>query len=217
MANQAAAITTAAGIDMPELRAEYKAHSGALSKIVGMYVPTAASAGAANDNLQLALDQANRVPRTGAPIANRFTQWLQLGDKALVGNPELSQLELYIYAASREYAKVVSGSAMSMAQLTDTAAKKSAELLSSAQTPETFAKVVTGMQNDMNNYTQNQLKQIHSESNVIGRFLSASTGVPIPQGGTAGTPATAVPGSPAATPTKRYRYNPATGETVEIR
>lgn len=174
--NRASALADAAGVDLPTLQAEYKANSGALSKLVPAYRFTAGAAGTANDNIGLALEQSPKVARTGSPLVNRYVQWAN--GHELTGNPALTKFETYIYTAAREYAKVTSGSAQSVAGLSDSAAKEAEKLLNAAQTPEAFAAAAGAMQNDMQNVTKNQLKQIGNVSDTIARFLGTATGHP---------------------------------------
>lgn len=181
--NEGAALAAAAGTDLATLRAEYKANAAALSRIVPIYRQTAAAAGTADDNLALAIDQSQKVARSGVPLENTFKQWMQSGDKALSSNPELAKLQLYIYTAAREYAKVTTGAAASVQGLTDSASKKVDSLISSAQSPETFQGVIQAMQRDMHNVTGNQIKQIGQTSQTIADFLRVATGMPAPTGG----------------------------------
>jgi hypothetical protein len=169
--NKAAAMADAAGVDLPTLRAEYRANATTLNKLVPTYRATAGFAGTAKDNLQLALDQSAKVPRTGSPLANRYIQWAN--GQTLTGNPELTRFEVYIYTAAREYAKVTSGGAQSVAALTDSAAKQASALLNAAQTPKAFEAAAGAMQNDMENVTKNQAKQINAVSSTVGQFLGA--------------------------------------------
>jgi hypothetical protein len=159
-----------AGVDLPLLRADYGGKAAALKKLIPAAAFTASSAGAAMDNLDLALAQSDQVPRGGAKLVNRYTNWMK-GE--LTPATGLSQLETYIYTAAREYAKVVSGSAQSVAGLSDTAAKEAEKLLNAAQAPETFAAVATAMKNDMGNVTANQNKAISDVSASVGQFLRA--------------------------------------------
>ncbi len=198
--NKGSALAAAAGTDIGTLRAEYKANSGALSKILPIATMTAAAAGTANDSLQLAADQAKTVPRSNAPIANTFSQWLQSGDKALVSNPDLAKLQLYIYTAAREYAKVTTGAAASVQGLTDAGTKAAEKLLSAAQSPDTFASVIQGMQADMGNVTKNQMRQIKNTSSTIANFLSAATGTPVPTDNEPATPASGASTQAAPSP-----------------
>lgn len=180
--NKAGAIAQAAGVDLPTVQQEYKALSAAENKLLPQYKTLSAYSDTANQNLQLALDQSAKVPRTGSPIVNRFEQWA-LGH-TLTGDPELTRLETYIYAAAREYAKVTSGSFMSAAELSQGAAKKADELLNAAQTPEAFQAATQAMQNDMNNVTGPWLKQLSAGGgSSLARFLATAHGQSVPDVG----------------------------------
>lgn len=175
--NKGAAILAAAGVDAERVQAQYRAHATALSRIVPIATMTAASAGAAKDYLQLAADASGDIQRTQSKWFNKPWQDLQKGLTSAAG---LNQFELYIYSASREYAKVVTGSAASVEGLTDSAAKEMARLLNAAQSKEAFAAVSQGMQNDMDRFTGNQNKQIANESAILGNFFAAVNGTPAP-------------------------------------
>jgi hypothetical protein len=189
--NKAGAIASAAGVDLPTVQSEYKANSAALSKIIPIATMTAAAAGTATDNLDLALGQSDQVARSGAKLGNRYLQWAQGNLTPAKG---LAQFELYIYTAAREYAKVTSGSAASTQGLTDSATAEASKLINAAQAPETFAAVVDGMKKDMANVTGNQTKQIAAVSNTLGNFFSALNG-----GGPISSTSAKPPTTPAST------------------
>ncbi len=134
--NKAGAIAQAAGVDLPTVQQEYKNNQAVLNNLMPKYKMLVSSADTANKNIQQALDQSANVPRTGSPMVNRFEQYA-LGH-TLTGDPELTKLETYIYAAAREYAKVTGGSYMSASELSNAGAKKAEELLNAAQTPQQF-------------------------------------------------------------------------------
>jgi len=212
--NTGSAIAAESGVDVPMLRAEYRAKAPALANLTTFYVRTAAAAGAAEDALQLAENQSLKVPRGQTPIVNTFKQWLATGDKALSSDPELAQLQLYIYTAGREYAKVTGGGAGSVAALTDYASKRVDDLLGAAQSPETFAKVAAGMRNDMKITTDNQSKQIAAVSQDIANFLGNVTGMGTPPpgpppgaGGTGRQTGAGPAGGPPPAPTSKVAIN----------
>lgn len=183
--NTGAALAARAGVDLPTLQAEYRANAGTLSKLLPIATATAGASATANDNLQLALEQSPTVARTGSRLVNRYAQWFQGNLTPAAG---LSQFELYIYTAAREYAKVTSGGAASTAGLTVSAAKEADALINAAQSPEAFAAVVQGMQNDMANVVKNQQKQLAGVSSTIANFFGAVNGVgPVDSGGPAAT------------------------------
>lgn len=181
--NTSAAMANQVGVDITELRAEYRANATTLNKLLPAATFTAAAASTALDNLQLAADQSGEVARSGSKFVNHYTQWLKGEFTPAAG---LTKFETYIYTAAREYAKVVSGSAQSVAGLSDTAAREATKLLNAAQAPESFAAAVTAMQNDMANVTGNQRKQIANVSGTIANFFGAVHG----QGATAAEPVT---------------------------
>lgn len=206
--NKAAAIAAAAGVDLPTVRAEYSANKKALDKIVPFYNMTAAFMTMATRNMNLALNQSAKVPRTGSPIVNRYSQWAF--GKELTGNAELTKFETYIYTAAREYAKVTGGAAMSSQGLTDSANREAQQLLNAAQTPEAFEAAISAMKNDMESARQGYGSQVSQISDTVGRFLGApppsgtgggaiggGAGAPSPAGGRGGAPA-----APAGPPIK---------------
>jgi hypothetical protein len=176
--NSANQMIADAGVDPAQLRADYKANSATLSKLLPRVALIDTAMNTANDNLNLALQHSADVQRTGSPLANRFVNWAN-GD-VLVGNPALTKFETDIYTASREYAKVTSGGAASAQGLTDSASKEAGKLLNAAQTPEAFQAAAQEMQADMRNFQGENLKTINGVSSTIAKFLSAQTGVPAP-------------------------------------
>jgi hypothetical protein len=115
----------------------------------------------------------------------------------------LTQFEVYIYTAAREYAKVVSGSAASVAGLTDSAGREASKLLNAAQSPEAFAAAVQAMQNDMANVVKNQQKQLAGVSGTIANFFGAVNGVGPVQGGGQPPPPAPAPRGSAPNPFRR--------------
>jgi len=197
--NTAGAIAQAAGVDLPTVQQEFKNNQSVLNNLMPKYMMLASSADTANLNLQKALDQSPNVPRTGSPLVNRYEQYL-LGHQ-LTGDPALTKLETYIYAAAREYAKVTGGSYMSAAELSNAGAKKAEELLNAAQTPDQFKSAAAAMQDDMVNVGTplgDALKKINEASPNVARLLATAHGQSVPSGAAAphGGPApNAVPSS----------------------
>lgn len=171
--NKAGAMAAAAGVDLPTLQAAYRANSTSLNKLVPMFNATSASATTAKNNLQLALNQSPRVARTDSPLANRYLQWAS--GQTLTGNPEYTKLETFIYTAAREYAKVTSGAAQSVAGLSDSAAREASKLLNTAQTPDALRAAAEAMIEDMDNVTSGQAQQIAKVGpggDVVAQFLT---------------------------------------------
>lgn len=101
-------------------------------------------------NAELAYNYGKTFSRpTNLNIVNKWKQWigLQISDK------NLSQFELALFTAAREYAKVSSGAAGSVAGLTDSAMKEAEKLLNSAMTQEQLRSTIDAMKADMTNVT----------------------------------------------------------------
>lgn len=179
--NKAGAIAQAAGVTLPDVRSQYAANRGTVAKLLPQKVATESAANTAADNLDLALQQSPNVARTGSKLVNRYTQWAQ---GQLTPAKGLTQFEVYIYTAAREYAKVASGSALSAQGLTDSAAKEAEKLLNAAQSPEAFAGAVDAMKHDMANVVAEKNKSLAGVSGTIASFLN---GEPV-QAGTTTTP-----------------------------
>lgn len=143
-------------LDVNAARAQMKGISAANTALLGTAAFTKTYAATADDNLKLALDQSDKVARTGAKIVNNYKNWIT-GNFTPAG--DLSEFETYIYTAAREYAKVTSGGAKSAQGLTDSAQKEVDKLINASQSPEAFKQVVTAMRNDMNNVIKNFDKQ----------------------------------------------------------
>jgi len=136
-------------LDIAGNQSGFKADQATLTLLTKRVGATRAFAEQAKGSLNNAAKAAQAMPRTGSPIFNRYKQFVT--GKTLTGDPRLTALETFIYSASRDYAKVTSGGAESVAALTDTANAKAEELLNAAQTPEQFTAALTAMQQDMDN------------------------------------------------------------------
>lgn len=150
----------------------YAANAAEQKNIGIKLAATTASQQTANDNLNLALQASNALPRGGASLTNNYVQWAQ-GN--LTTNTGLTQLEVYVYTAAREYAKVTSGAAASTQGLTDTATAAAGTLLSAAQSPANFQAAVTAMQNDMANVVTEQTTEQTNITTAIGNLTSPTT------------------------------------------
>ena len=79
---------------------------------------------------------------------------------------------MFVYNAARDYARVTSGGAESVAQMTDAANSAAEDLLNTAQNPEQFEAALSAMQIDMQNVTSTLADQIQA---IRGK-TSAKTG-----------------------------------------
>lgn len=169
--NKAGAIAQAAGVTLPQVRAEYAGNRTAITRLLPQNKAIEAAANTASDNLDLALGQSADVSRTGSKLANRYLQWAR-GE--LTPAAGLTKFETYIYTAAREYAKVTSGGALSAQGLTDSAAKEASKLLNSAQSPEAFSAAVEAMKADMANVVNERNKSLAGVSGTVASFLGGA-------------------------------------------
>ncbi len=113
-------------VDIATAKQQFKGMSAANTKLLSTAAFNKVYLATATDNLNLALEQSVKVPRSGAKIVNNYTNWAK-GNFTPSG--DLAEFETYIYTAAREYAKVTSGGAMSASGLTDSAAKEASRKL----------------------------------------------------------------------------------------
>ena len=172
--NVVGALATKAGTDVATLRSAYRGLDAANRTMATRAATTNQAAEQASTYLGLAADAMAKLPRTGSPLVNKYLQYAQ---RDIIGDPSLSSAEQFIYAASREYAKVASGSSGSVQGLTDRASAQVDKLLSVAQNPGQFRAVVNGMLKDMAGAQQAQIDTLYGLNQTIGNFFSAVTGV----------------------------------------
>jgi hypothetical protein len=163
--NKSAAIVSAMGSSYPALKAMYKANASAATKFVTQALFVKTYMRTTTDNLDLALAQSAKIGRTGSKLANNYLQWSQ-GNLTPAG--PLAEFETYIYTASREYAKVTSGGAMSAQGLTDSAQREAGKLLNAAQSPEAFAATAIAMKQDMANVIKELDTTVAGFSSTLG-------------------------------------------------
>jgi hypothetical protein len=167
--NTGNAMLSDAGVTPGDLRNEYAGAKAATRSLMSRYQFSAAAASAASSNIEVARQLAAEVPRTGAPVVNRYAQavlsWA--GGRDL---PGLTAYETAIYTAVREYAKVTSGAAGSVAGVTDGEVQMANKLLNAAQTPAQFDAVTAVMKRDMDNFIKPMEDQI-AKANDVGPSL----------------------------------------------
>jgi hypothetical protein len=98
-------------------------------------------------NAQMALDFSDKIARTKSPMVN---QLIQLWQSSGVQDPELKAFKNVTETAVNEYAKIMSGSTGSSA-VSVAAAKHAREMLSTADSPETFKRGLQTLRQEANN------------------------------------------------------------------
>ncbi len=213
--NTANAMMAAAGVNPAELRAEYAGAKASTRKLMDRYQFNSSAAQAAMDNLRQAETLGQQVARTGVPIVNRYEQYVtsMIGGTSL---PGLSAYEAALYSGVREYAKVATGSAGSVAGLTDAATAEVERLLNASQTPAQFSAVIDFIEMDMENSLRPMRQQIAGASDVgpsMKQFMEFVSGKPL----TTAAPGALAPGEKLAADGVSVLVKNASGAWVKIR
>ncbi len=129
-------------------QAATKAATSALVKVQQLESTTKMAEQAAIKNAELAYQYGKSYVRpTDLKIVNKWKIWLG----GQLSSAELTQFETALFTAAREYAKVASGAAGSIAGLTDSAMKEAERLLNSAMTQDQLRAAIDAMKADMVN------------------------------------------------------------------
>jgi len=150
---------------------DYRANLGSMTQLTKRYNAMQAYANQAKMSLDNARALSVNVPRTGVPLVNKYKNW---ANKTLRGSAPLSEFEVFVYTAARDYARVTSGGSESVAQMTDAANSAADALLNSAMTPEAFESALGAMQRDMDNATGTLKDQIQVVRGDVGRKPGAA-------------------------------------------
>ena len=186
---------TAKGLTGQALAAQKAASTAAqsgLTKMQTLYSTTQAAEQTAKKNLDYALTLGKDYnQQTMFPAGNRFINWLS----GNVGNVKLTAFETALYTGAREYAKVASGAAGSVAGLTDSATKEAESMINSAMTQGQLESTIATMKQDMENVKTSQSDSIVNLNDIIangGTGGTANLTPPVtpnnPNGGNSGGP-----------------------------
>lgn len=129
-----------------------KSAGAALTNQVKLNTATKQAESAAIKNADYALTLASKLDKYQMPDVNKFTNWVN----GKLGNKDLTAFEVALFTATREYAKVASGSAGSVAGLTESAQAEASKLLSSSMNLEQLKAAVDTMKVDMKNVEESQ-------------------------------------------------------------
>jgi len=149
--NEAAKLAALQPGDTPEQQRIRQIANKASSSALTQLKKQAANVGAFERNFQknadIVLEYSNKVDRTGVPIINK---WINVGKRAVVGDPTLAGFDQAIKSAVNEYTKIISGS-MGNTQIALGEIKKVESLLSAAQNVEQVKEVIALMKRETGN------------------------------------------------------------------
>lgn len=179
-----------AGLASPDLATNHAAQQAAKTVYTNLarnYSQVGTSATIATKNLDLVLQANPDVSNTDSAWVNQHMQDFLRGASS---SPGLTDYEVKIYTAAREYAKVVTGSSASVAELSAAAVEQVSNILNSSKSPEARLAAVNAMKQDMANITGSNAQTLIQWQDAIKSAGTNQTGFGS-QGGN-------VPGSPPA-------------------
>lgn len=139
-------------------------------------------------NTELVEELSKKVDRSGVPLLNK---WVNVGKRAVTGDPDLSAFDATVKGAVNEYTKIVSGS-MGNVAMAEGEIKKIESLLNAAQTPAQVSEVIKYMKRE----TQNRMAGFKEQkAELMRNFTPGATST-----------------SGAADAPRIKRYNPTTGK-----
>lgn len=122
--------------------------------------------------LELAKTYSDKVNRSGSPLVNKYLLSVKSG---VFGDPETAALNNIVTTASYELAKILSGSAASIAGATVSSAEEAKQLLNSAMSRGQFNEVLGLMEKEANfrlNSQRDTINQLQKDLNNIGTLAN---------------------------------------------
>ena len=161
------AIAAEAGMDVPQLRAWYKANSATLTKQLGNYDSVQGFINTADKNAAPLNALIQKIPDVGIPAFNKPFREI---DKKWFGNADMSQYETYLASVQSEYGRIINQPTLT-GVLTDSA-RKEAQLLLDPNA--TFAQQVASLQ-ALQNEGGNRLQSIGDQIRTIQNRMQHSS------------------------------------------
>lgn len=128
--------------------------------------------GTLDKQLSLAQNYSDKVNRSGSPLVAKYILGLKSG---VFGDPDAAALNNIVKTASYEFAKILSGSAASIAGVTVSSAADAESMLNSAMSKGQFNEVVGLMQKEANfrlNSQKDTIKQLEKDMQNINNLSS---------------------------------------------
>jgi len=155
-------------------RVAISASKAALTNQMKLNAATKQAEEAAIANMEVALKEAEKIPKYQMPDANKFSNWVQ----GKIGNKDLTSFEVALFTATREYAKVASGSAGSVAGLTESAIEDAKQIINSSMNMEQLRAAVDMMKVDMKNVEESQTGTVQQLNDDILDYSSGGVNSP---------------------------------------
>ena len=169
--NRAAAIAKETGINPDRVsQLENKANASALAQLSKTETMVGAFERNFVKNVRIVENLNSKRDSTGVPLLQK---WINVGKKAVTGDPNLAALNIAIKAVVNEYGKIVSGS-MGNTAVAVSEIKRMEDLLNSAQNPADVVAVL----NTMKAETQNRMAGFKEQRAELTGAMRKSTAAP---------------------------------------
>lgn len=169
--NRAAAIAKETGINPDRVsQLENKANASALAQLSKTETMVGAFERNFVKNVKIVENLNSKRDSTGVPLLQK---WINVGKKAVTGDPDLAALNVAIKAVVNEYGKIVSGS-MGNTAVAVSEIKRMEDLLNSAQNPADVIAVL----NTMKAETQNRMLGFKEQRAELTGAMRSSTAAP---------------------------------------
>ncbi len=176
------AIAADAQMDVPTLRAFYRANSKSLAQQQQFADAAQSFLSTADKNSDLLAATLKKIPDTGIPV---FNQPLRAFSKSVAGDKNLSQFSTYLQSIQNEYAKILTQPNLA-GQLTDSARQEASQLIRSDATVGQILGSVQALRAEGGNRLTSIGEQIQRISGRMQNGTSAQPAVATPAPVTAG-------------------------------
>lgn len=197
------AIAADAGVDVPTLRAQYKANAASLSKTQQFADAAQSFMSTADKNMGLLEKALEKAPDLGAPFLNR--PWREFQSQVL-GNTDQKAFQVYLTSVRNEYGKLINNPNLS-GQFTDSARGEAHDMLADDATVGQVLASARALSAEGGNRLQSlgeQLKTITGRTQIGG-----------PGGGAGGDKTAAAGGAPKEGDVKPIPGYPGTEQTFK--
>jgi hypothetical protein len=169
--NRAAAMAKEKGMDPSVVdRMANKSNQAALTQLTKQETMVGAFEKNFVKNVGIVERISQKKDSTGVPVLQK---WINVGKKAVSGDPELASLAVAIKAVQNEYGKIVSGS-MGNTAVAVSEIKRMEDLLNAAQTPQDVMAVL----NTMREETQNRMAGFKEQKAELTGAIRGTTKPP---------------------------------------
>ncbi len=173
------AIAAAAGMDEPTLRAFYKSNGQSLTQQLKMQDTVQGFMATADKNAALLQGTLGKIPDTGIPV---FNKPLREFASSVTGDPNLSQVAVYLQSVRNEYGKIISQPTLA-GVLTDNARHEAQDLVRDDATVGQILASLQALQQEGGNRLQSVGEQIQRIQQRMQAGPNAAPPAPAPGAG----------------------------------